>query len=196
MSSAIESLENFITRAERDRKYALNTAAGMRAALNMFAAAMNEEERESLDVMRERLDQIYNEVFRQKNNKMSSGSLKTYYNRVRKVLNDHDNYNHDPEKYNKWLPPRRSHAPKPNQSKGLRSKDGTRLSTKTEASSSTPMASASTSERFEIIFENGHRALLILPARRSKADVQRLTGLMAYLEATASASKDVEGEEA
>lgn len=184
MPSAIDSLETFISRAERDRKYAPNTASGIRAALNLFESAMNEEEKESLDVLKGRLDEIYNEVFRRKTNKMTSDSIRTYYNRVKRVINDHNNYNHDPDKYNKWSPQRKSFTPKATSTKKNRISTAEHSASHTGGQTAEAAIPVGSNDRFEITFESGQRALLILPSRRTESDMQKINKLVEFLEAT------------
>lgn len=188
MAAAVDTLNQFITRAERDRKYAPNTAAGLRAALNMFASAMNEEEKESLEVLEAHLEPIYNEVYRQKSGKMSSQSLQTYYTRVKRVLHDHNTYGADPIKMATWNPQRRSRASKP--------KAISRADTPSDKQAHRPSPNqpelhtlqAGINDRFEISFGHG-RALLLLPAQRNEADILKLKRLVDFLEATAESNE-------
>jgi hypothetical protein len=168
----------------------------MRAALKMFTDAMNEEEKESLEIMGQRLEQIYNEIFRQKGNKVKSGSLQTYYRRVKRVLNDNKHYGNDPVKYASWTPQRRSHAPKPAGAKaGKKTHAGSQAASHVNTPAPAAAAAVGANDRFEITFDNGQRALLILPARRSASDVQKLKKLIDFLDATTDKKKDTTDEQ-
>lgn len=194
MASAIDTLDQFITRAERDRKYAPNTAAGLRAALKMFAAAMNEQERESLEVLETRLDQIYNEVFRRKSGKMSSQSLQTYYNRVKRIIHDYNTYGTDPLKMSSWSPQRRFRASGLKTGKKTKPKKvSTTVTDVTSDHDPLPFLISGANDRFEISFDSGQRAVIILPSKRGKADILKLQKLVEFLEATSAINDEGKG---
>ena len=62
MAKNIPALYDFIERAVKSRKYPENTAQGLKAALKLFDAVLNDEERQSLDTFKQNLEQIYHSV--------------------------------------------------------------------------------------------------------------------------------------
>lgn len=107
MVDVVQSLEEFLEAAERNRKYAPNTAYGIKAALKIFVQELTSEERESLDLFKERLDKIYQNVYNKNKTKVSAASLELYKWRLTKFLNDYQNYGIDPSKMVNWNPQRR-----------------------------------------------------------------------------------------
>jgi hypothetical protein len=110
--TAMETLRDFISSAERSRKYPPNTAKAFNNALKLFEAVLNEEEAGSTEAFSERLDQIYHAVFEKNKNRMSVGSLATYKARVNRVLSDYESYGSDPTKFASWSPTIKPRAPR------------------------------------------------------------------------------------
>lgn len=104
MDENINTLKEFITSADKSRKYPHNTALGLSAALKLFEAEMNEDEKKSLSLLVNNLDQIYASVFQKNKTKMSAGSLQTYKSRVSKVIADYENYGKNATKMASWNP--------------------------------------------------------------------------------------------
>lgn len=98
-----ETLYDFLNKAVKSRKYAESNASGLRVALKLFEAELNEEELNSLDVFKKNIEQIYQNVF-SKNKNFSAGSLATYKSRVLKVVNDYEKYGQDATKMANWFP--------------------------------------------------------------------------------------------
>ena len=55
----LNELHQFVDMAEKNRKYPPNTAQGRRAALNLFETVLTQDEKESLDLIQERMQEIY-----------------------------------------------------------------------------------------------------------------------------------------
>lgn len=108
----IKTLFEFITLAERNRKYPPNTAFGLASALKLFEQELNEEEKESLETFISRLPQIYQSVFNKNKLKMSTSTLETYRRRILKVVKDYEKYGQDPTKLQSWNPLSRTIAKK------------------------------------------------------------------------------------
>lgn len=88
--------------AESNRIYPKGTADGYRAAINLFAAELNEEERESLDILSDRLEKIYQAVINKNKANIKIQTLATYRTRVKKVLNEYTQFGQDPSKMANW----------------------------------------------------------------------------------------------
>ena len=101
MAKKIEDLYEFIDRAVRNRKYPSSTAQGLKAALRIFETELNDEERGSIDKIKENVDQIYHSVSL-KNKNVAQSSLATYKVRLAKVIRDFEQYGVDPTKMNNW----------------------------------------------------------------------------------------------
>lgn len=98
-----QELYDFVDRAKRNRKYPETTAHSLRAALKLYDAALNEEEKDSLDKVKGDFEQITRSVFNKNAEKFTASSLTTYKSRVQKVFADYEKYG-DPTKMNNWTP--------------------------------------------------------------------------------------------
>ena len=104
MSKNIQDLFEFIERAEKNRKYPTATASGLKAALRLFEVELNEEEKNSVDLFKKNLEQIYHSVTVKNGKSMSSGSLVTYKSRINKIISHFEKYGIDPTKMVNWNP--------------------------------------------------------------------------------------------
>lgn len=121
--SSIKDLNDFIDKAERSRKYPTSTAQGLKAAVKLFDTELNDEERSSLELFEQNIDQIYQNVFN-KNKNLTVSSLATYKSRVMKAISDYKKYGIDATKMSNWQPkvvtrtkrsdPKRDEAPAAN----------------------------------------------------------------------------------
>lgn len=98
-----QDLYEFIDNATRSRKYPEATAQTLRAALKLYEAELNDEERKSVEKFKENFEQITRSVFSKNASRFSASSLATYKSRAQKVLADFDKYS-DPLKMNSWSP--------------------------------------------------------------------------------------------
>ena len=101
--ATIKDIYEFIDRAERSRKYPTSTAQGLKAAVKLFESELNDEEKASVDTIKQNLDQIYQSVFN-KNKNFTAASLATYKSRIVKVINDYEKYGSDATKMSNWTP--------------------------------------------------------------------------------------------
>ena len=106
--TVIQLLEEFLDTSVRNRKYASNTAYGIKAALKLFSQELNEDELQSFDLFKERFEQIYQTVFNNNKSKMNITTLVTYKSRLQKILGDYEKYGTDPSKMTSWNPVRRN----------------------------------------------------------------------------------------
>lgn len=88
--------------AVKSRKYQESTAQGFRAALRLFEKELSEEEKASIDVFRNRFEQIYRSVFSSNSKDYTAESLEVYKKRVQKVLGEYESYGTDPAKFSEW----------------------------------------------------------------------------------------------
>lgn len=100
--SEFKDLYEFIDIAERNRKYAPNTAHGRRAALRIFEKELHPEEISSLELVANNLDDIYRNVVSRNKDAFSLSSLSTYKSRFLKVLDEYQRYGSDPDLLQSW----------------------------------------------------------------------------------------------
>ncbi len=109
--NAINSLYDFIKTATSERKYAENTARGLKAALKLFEAHLNDAEKDSLDVLEKNLGNIANDIYtKQKDGGFTSKTLMVYKQRIIKIIADYRLYGSDPGKMAAWNPRRSTGA--------------------------------------------------------------------------------------
>ena len=118
------ALYSFIDRASRSRKYAEATAYTLKAALKLYEAELNEDEKKDVDLFKKNFEQITRTVMGKNGQRFNASSLAAYKSRAYKVLNDFVKYS-DPIAMNSWTPKVINRTKKPNLSSSgaLRSTD-------------------------------------------------------------------------
>ncbi len=96
------TLYDFIDLAEKNRKYPANTAHGRRAALKLFDSILTEDERESLDLIQQRMGEIYLGLISKYKESYSIQSLNTYKGRLLSVIRDYKRYGAKPDAIVNW----------------------------------------------------------------------------------------------
>ncbi len=99
---AVNKLYEFVNLAEKNRKYPSNTAHGRRAALKLFDTALNADERDSLELIEQRMDEIYLSLISKHKDTFSIQSLNTYKGRFIKLVQEYKRYGTDPDAITKW----------------------------------------------------------------------------------------------
>lgn len=97
----INSLYEFVDKAIKNRKYPNATGFGLKAALKLFEAEANDEEKASLEKFKNNIGHIYQSIST-KNKNITVSSLATYKSRVEKLVRDYEKYGIDPTKMNSW----------------------------------------------------------------------------------------------
>ena len=95
-------LYEFVDLAKKNRKYPANTAHGRRAALKLFDTVVTEDERNSLTLLEERIDEIYLSMISKYKNSFSMKSLNTYKGRFLKIIQDYKRYGQEPDAIAHW----------------------------------------------------------------------------------------------
>ncbi|MDO8530058.1 MAG: hypothetical protein Q7S10_01445 [bacterium] len=95
-------LYEFVNLAEKNRKYPANTAHGKRAALKLFDTVVTMDERDSLELIEERMGEIYLNLISKHKDSFSIKSLNTYKGRLLKVIQDYKRYGKKPEAIAQW----------------------------------------------------------------------------------------------
>ncbi|OHA65496.1 MAG: hypothetical protein A2672_00480 [Candidatus Wildermuthbacteria bacterium RIFCSPHIGHO2_01_FULL_49_22b] len=98
----ITSLYEFVDSAQKSRKYPPSTAHSYKVALRLFDEQLNAEEKKSVELFKENLDQLAQLVFTKNKTRLSAGSLAAYKWRVNKLISDYEKYGTDPAKMNSW----------------------------------------------------------------------------------------------
>lgn len=95
-------LYDFIELAQKNRKYPPNTAHGKRAAAKIFDTVVTVDERQSLKLLEERMEEIYLSLISKYKDSFSIKSLHTYKGRFLKVIQDYKRYGKEPDAMVHW----------------------------------------------------------------------------------------------
>ena len=90
-------LYDFIDFARGNRKYAENTANGLKSALKIFEKDLTLDELGSVDLIEDNIEEIFINIVA-KNKDKNIGSLNTYKARLLKVIKDYQKYGINPSK--------------------------------------------------------------------------------------------------
>jgi len=174
MSDTIQTLTDFLTAAEKSRKYPPNTVYGIKAALRLFGRELKDQEKESVDVFKEHFEQINQIVFNKNKTKIAAASLGTYRRRMLGLLNDYEKYGVDPTKLTTWNRPLRQ-----------------RRSIKTDKEPTKPVAESTQPEqiptnlaeidRHELTLRPGVKAIILVPSDLRPEEIKRIQNLVDYL---------------
>jgi hypothetical protein len=164
----IDTLIEFIKRAERDRKYPPNTAVAFKRPFLLIASELTNEEKTSLETFESRIDQILNSVYTRGNSNLSASSLEEYKRRIRRVISNYKEYGIDPSKMASWN----------RVSKIRKIKD---KSSNQDKSAAILMSSADNLTRFELPLTSG-KAIIFTPPTLKKSDVNKIKAYVRFLE--------------
>lgn len=106
--TTIDSLLEFLEAAERSRKYTPGVASNLRSVLRLIKQELNEEELTSLEVLKNHVQMIFNNVYQKKKGDFTANSLRTYAVRLGRLLRDYEAYGLDPQKMASWNPESRT----------------------------------------------------------------------------------------
>lgn len=102
MSNTVTTLLDFITAAERSRKYPPSTASNHRSPLRLIQSELTEEENNSLVIFKNHLDQVFDIIYSKNKSEMSASSIEVYKKRVRSLIADYEKYGTEPSKMASW----------------------------------------------------------------------------------------------
>ncbi len=102
MSNIIQELFDFISAAERSRNYPSKVASNHRSPLRLIEPELTEEEKNSLEILQNNLDKIFQTVYDKNKSRMSASSIAVYNRRVRSLIDDYEKYGTDPGKMASW----------------------------------------------------------------------------------------------
>jgi hypothetical protein len=152
-------LYEFIDFARSNRKYANNTANGLKSALKIFEKELNIDELNSVDLVEDNIDEIFINTVA-KNKDKNIGSLNTYKARVLKVINDYQKYGINPSKIQGWNA--RAHKASGNK---LSKKDvSDKIQDKPKIALSDPINTpVENAHKIELCLKNGFKSVIIIP---------------------------------
>lgn len=101
----LDELRNFIDRALKSRKYFPNVATNYKAPLKWIETELTDEEKDSPDVFKKNIDQIFNLLYSKHSDKLSAASIEVYKKRVKNLIGDYEAYGKDPAAMAKWNRP-------------------------------------------------------------------------------------------
>lgn len=122
------SLYEFIDIAEKNRKYLPNTATNYRTPLRLVESELTDEEKNSIDLVKTHLNEIFTLLYSKNSSNLSASSLEVYKRRVHGLINDYEKYGNDPAKMAAWdrnnQPKKSKDFKKDNSSKEIDSQKG------------------------------------------------------------------------
>lgn len=165
----LSALYNFLNLAQNNRKYPVNTANNLKSALKIFEQVLTKEELNSLDLIEQRIEEIFLSVLNANKGK-SIESLNTYKARLLKVIKDYKKYGQNPAKIQIWQPKLHKSTPLLNRS----DKQDKTLSI-LSALNHTPVESV---HKIELSLSSGSRAILSIPRNIKKIEAQILKSII------------------
>ena len=162
----IAEIYAFIDLAEKNRKYPANTAHGRRAALKLFDTVLHEDERESLDLIQERMNEIFLSLITKHKDAFSIQSLNTYKGRFLKVIQDYQRYGAQPETMVYWEAKQRPYVQKV--------KDTQKDTSFHSLSFEIPRGV----HKFQVVLESGETATIEVPTNISTRDISTLKSIL------------------
>ncbi len=171
-NSSYQNLYEFIDIAEKNRKYASNTAFGLKAALRLFEQQLKAEEKINLSMLKERIEQIYQSVYAANKSKMTASTLETYKKRIIKILADFEKFGNDPNKLANWNPPtriRKNNTLQKQQSSEIQVVEGEIQDNQRENGNS-----SSLKNKIELIFSENRTAVLFLPPDLNEVEAEKI----------------------
>lgn len=169
----LKALYDFVNAAEKSRKYAKNTAAGMKAAIGLYEQVLSGEEKESLEMFQTRFDAITQEMFNKNATEKTAGTLDTYRKRVHKVISEYFKYGKDRSKFVNWEPIRRRSTPK-----GKKRGETENVEIERELNTKTLQGENDT---HRISLENDRTVIIMTPKDITRKEVIRIEGYLKYL---------------
>ncbi len=176
MNDNFQNLYDFIDSAVRSRKYANSYAYALKVALKLFEEELNEDEKGSISVFKERMEQIYKSVFVKNSKRFSASSLATYKSRVLRVLRDYETYGLDPTKMSGWSSSTKARAQKKKEDV---QKQNERQTTQGEMNTRSPATEQF--DRAEFPLRSDAKVVIFLPKDRNADDIKKIKGFVKLL---------------
>jgi len=161
----LTSLQDFIDLAQKNRKYPANTAHGKRAALKLFETVLHPDELESLELIEERIKEIYLSLISRHKDKFSIQSLNTYKGRFVKTIQDYKRYGLSPDAFTRW-------EVKARKNKNTDEQEDTK---KDISLSNLSLLTHNPVHKIQITLKNGNTFTIEIPENISKEDLAVIT---------------------
>lgn len=160
-------LYDFIDLAQKNRKYPPNTAHGKRAAAKIFDTVVTVDERQSLKLIEERMEEIYLSLISKYKDSFSIKSLHTYKGRFLKVIQDYRRYGKEPDAMVHWEAKHRKYT----------------IRNMKDSAKDIPIHNLSFPthkgvHKLEISLESGEICSIQAPSTISKKDAQKIKGVL------------------
>ena len=172
-----QELSEFVTRAEKNRKYPPGTAQSLRAALKLFESELNPDEQASVETVKKNFAQITQSVFKKNANHITASSLASYKSRVLKAIADFDRYN-DPVKMNSWVPKVIARTIRPKTKKPTGASSSTDEDPTQEQEGSDDMGGGTEMHRIELSLRPDVKALIKVPHDLTEKEATRVKALI------------------
>jgi len=170
--NTFKDLYNFLELARNNRKYPESVANNIKSALKIFENELNQEEKKSIEMIVDNMEDIFLEVVNH-NNEKGIASLSAYKARVLRIIKDYQRYGKEPSKIQNWEPKeRKSTALLNNKDKKDKTKD--KPTALLSPAINTPVDSAN---KIELALEKG-TATMLLPVQISNTDAKKIKGII------------------
>jgi len=169
--NTLKDIYEFIALAQKNRKYPPNTAHGKRAALKLFETVLHADELESLDLIEERMKEIYLSLISKHKETFSIKSLNTYKGRFLKTIQDYKRYGVNPENFARWEAKERHY----------KNKDIKEDTKKDISLSHTSSPIHTTVHKIQITLSGGQNFSMEIPNNLDQEDVAIITKIIASL---------------
>lgn len=162
-------LYQFLEFAKNNRKYPESTANNLKSALKIFENVLTEEESDSVELVQNRIEEIFISVVN-KNKDKNIASLNTYKALVSRVLDDYKKYGENPAKLQNWHIDSRLSTPrlitkdKPDK---LKDNQISALSTPTHP----PVENNANNDNIEITIQSNSRIKIMLPKDKNQKEI-------------------------
>lgn len=177
---SIQSLYDFIDRAETNRKYLPNVATNFRTPLRLIEKELTEEERSSVDLIKKNLDQIINLIYSKNGNKLSASSLEVYRKRIKSLIADYENYGKDPSAMANWSRPITTRTHRENKVKSVDRNNGVAASIINNDIPNVSTENESSIVKHEEMLTHG-KAFIFTPKKLEVSDLGILQAYLNYL---------------
>ncbi|MEK7562461.1 MAG: hypothetical protein AAB509_02175 [Patescibacteria group bacterium] len=155
-------LYDFVGLAQSNRKYTESVVNNLKSSLKIFGKELNEEELGSVDVVKDRIQEIFISVVSNNKNK-NIGSLNTYKARLLRIINDYKKYGANPGKIQGWTVNKRQSTPL------LNGKDK-----KDKALSLPTNTLVDNVHKIELALDSNSKATLLIPKNITKPESEAL----------------------
>lgn len=184
-SNVVGILLNFVSAAEKSRKYLKSTAYNIKSALKLIEPTLTDEEKTSLDLIEKNINQIFHSYYQKNQTELSAGSLETYKSRVKKVIEEYKKHGTNPSAMANWNPTLKTRKHQLNRIKNSSETTPKEI----EPVQSTPLnqkpLNYENMDKFELNVRDNAKILILTPTDINKSEVKKMRGYIDYLDTIA-----------